>query len=311
MLATDGDACCVAKWCSSHCPGRQASKSSWSTLPSVGSWLSAHIYSSRPALATPTSDLKVHYVADDVHLDIAVPEDKKTVVSSTARSAAIRPIRVSRHWTKPMAQISFATEEDAEAMLRRGSSGVIADITIQRIKKDKDKPTALVMWWDGGAYDLSDNEIQEHFLNGPTALESNTALATALNSDGGMMSQQNQGKARETAYAAGNYDLEGKPKPGELEGQERILARSPSVGGLPATDGDACCVAKWCSSHCLVQQASMSSWSTIPSVGSRLSAHICSSRPESAMPTPDLTVNYAADDVHLDIAVPDDDDDFI
>ena len=114
-----------------------------------------------------------------------------------------------------------------------------------------------------------------------------------------------------TAYVAGNYDLEGKPKPGELEGQERILARSPSVGGLPATDGNACCVAKWCSSHCPVRQTSMSSWSTLPSVGSWLSAHIYSSRPALAMPTSDLKVNYVADDVHLDIAVPDDDDDLI
>ena len=34
------------------------------------------------------------------------------------------------------------------------------------------------------------------------------------------------------------------------DGQERILARSPSVGGMPATDGSACCAAKWCSSYC-------------------------------------------------------------
>ena len=33
-------------------------------------------------------------------------------------------------------------------------------------------------------------------------------------------------------------------------GQERILARSPSVGGMPATGGSASCAAKWCSSHC-------------------------------------------------------------
>ena len=46
---------------------------------------------------------------------------------------------------------------------------------------------------------------------------------------------------------------EPKLEPGECAcRQERISARSPSAGGMPATDGDACCVAKWCSSYCLV-----------------------------------------------------------
>ena len=40
--------------------------------------------------------------------------------------------------------------------------------------------------------------------------------------------------------------------------QERILARSPSVGGMPATGGSASCAAKWCSSHCLCGRAEIS-----------------------------------------------------
>ena len=40
--------------------------------------------------------------------------------------------------------------------------------------------------------------------------------------------------------------------------QERILVRSPSVGGMPATGGSASCAAKWCSSHCLYSRPGIS-----------------------------------------------------
>ena len=77
----------------------------------------------------------------------------------------------------------------------------------------------------------------------------------------------------ETTYGTGNRgpelnrdpqlksdaEDEYKPEPrGPPNRQERIPARSPSVGGMPATDGSACCAAKWCSSYCRYSKPGLS-----------------------------------------------------
>ena len=87
---------------------------------------------------------------------------------------------------------------------------------------------------------------------------------------------------------------------------------SPSVGGMPATDGGASGAAKWCSSHCLARRPFESTWNISPSVGSWLLAPSpVLLQPTGTRHTAELTMGYLGDYGHLDIAVPDDDDDLL